>query len=152
MAGARDVKEVEEVKEVKDRNRVGPVKNYADLLIYKQVYRLTLRVSAFSKTMPREEQFELGRQLRRSSRSVGANIVEGWTKRVSPAEFKRHLVIAAGEVAEYGGIAGCGIFKARIYDSQSLEGVEKTVGLGVLILYLLYFIYLLYLTYERSCK
>ena len=50
--------------------------------------------------MPREEQFELGRQLRRSSRSAGANIVEGWAKRVSPAEFKRHLMIAAGEVAE----------------------------------------------------
>jgi four helix bundle protein len=100
MAGARDVKEVQEVKEVKDRNKTGPVKNYTDLLVYKQAYRLTLRVSSFSKTMPREEQFELGRQLRRSSRSVGANIVEGWTKRVSPAEFKRHLVIAAGELAE----------------------------------------------------
>jgi four helix bundle protein len=97
MAGAKDVKEVEEVK---DRNRNGPVKNYTDLLVYQQAYRLTLRVSTFSKTMPREEQFELGRQLRRSSRSVGANIVEGWTKRVSAAEFKRHLVIAAGEVAE----------------------------------------------------
>jgi len=101
MAGGREVKEVEEVKEVKDRNsRNGPVKNYTDLLVYKQAYRLTLRVSVFSKTMPREEQFELGRQLRRSSRSVPANIVEGWTKRVSPAEFKRHLVIAADEVAE----------------------------------------------------
>jgi four helix bundle protein len=100
MAGARDVKEVEEVKEVKDRNGAGPLKNYTDLLVYKQAYRLTLRVSTFSKTMPREEQFELGRQLRRCSRSVGANIVEGWTKRVSPAEFERHLVIAAGEAAE----------------------------------------------------
>jgi four helix bundle protein len=100
MAVRSELKEVEEVKEVKDRNRTGPVKNYSDLLVYKQAYRLTLRVSAFSKTMPREEQFELGRQVRRSSRSVGANIVEGWTKRVSPAEFKRHLVIAAGEVAE----------------------------------------------------
>jgi four helix bundle protein len=97
MATSRDVKEV---KEVKDRNGNGPVRNYTDLLVYKQVYRLTLRVSVFSKTMPREEPFELGRQLRRSSRSVGANIVEGWSKRVSPAEFKRHLVIAAGEVAE----------------------------------------------------
>jgi len=100
MAGRSEVKEVEEVKEVKDRNKTGPVKNYSDLLVYRQAYRLTLRVSAFSKTMPREEQFELGRQVRRSSRSVGANIVEGWTKLVSPAEFKRHLVIAAGEVAE----------------------------------------------------
>ncbi len=100
MAATTDVKEVEEVKEVKVRSRKIPVKNYTDLLVYKQVYRLTLRVSAFSKTMPREEQFEPGRQLRRCSRSIGANIVEGWTKRVSPAEFKRHLVIAAGEVAE----------------------------------------------------
>jgi hypothetical protein len=110
MAVRSELKKVEEAKEVKDWNRTGPVKNYSDLLVYKQAYRLTLRVSAFSKTMPREEQFELGRQVRRSSRSVAANIVEGWTKRVSPAEFKRHLVIAAGEVAEtkYLVGAGCG--------------------------------------------
>lgn len=104
MANGKEVKEVEEVEEVeeaKDQNsRNGPVRNYTDLLVYKQAYRLTLRVSALSKTMPREEQFELGRQLRRSSRSVPANVVEGWAKRVSAAEFKRHLVIAAGEVAE----------------------------------------------------
>lgn len=101
MAGAGEVKEVEEVKEVKERNsRSGPVKTYSDLLVYRQAYRLTRRVSTFSRTMPREEQFELGRQLRRSSRSVGANIVEGRTKRVSPAEFKRHLISAAGEVTE----------------------------------------------------
>ena len=42
----------------------------------------------------------MGRQIRRSARSVPANIVEGWTKRNSTAEFKRHLLIAAGEVAE----------------------------------------------------
>ena len=92
---------MEGVKEAKDRTaRSGPVRNYKDLLVYGQAYRLARRVSTFSKTMPREEQFELGRQLRRSSRSVGANVVEGWTKRVSTAEFKRHLVIAAGEAAE----------------------------------------------------
>lgn len=67
MVERGEVQEVEEVKEVKDRSRTGPVKNYSDLLVYKQAYRLTLRVSAFSKTMPRQEQFELGRQLRRSS-------------------------------------------------------------------------------------
>jgi four helix bundle protein len=98
MASANDVKEVEEVKD--QNRRSGPVKNYTDLLVYKQAYRLTLQVSTFSRSLPREEQFELGRQLRRSSRSVPANVVEGWTKRVSPAEFKRHFVIAAGEVAE----------------------------------------------------
>jgi four helix bundle protein len=104
MAGRSEVKEVEEVeevKEVKDRAlRSGPVKNYTDLIVYKQAYRLALDVSKFTKRLPREEQFELGRQLRRSARSVPANVVEGWAKRLSPAEFKRHLVIAAGEVAE----------------------------------------------------
>lgn len=59
-----------------------------------------MEVSKLTKRFPREEQFELGRQLRRSARSVPANVVEGWTKRNSAAEFKRHLLIAAGEVAE----------------------------------------------------
>ena len=99
MASGWEVKEVEEVKEAKERSSCnGPVKNYTDLLVYRQAYRLTLRVSTFSRTMPRDEQFELCRQLRRSPRSRAANIVEGWAKRLSPAEFKRHLVIAAGEV------------------------------------------------------
>jgi len=98
MPGFGEVKEVKEANEVKDRNpRYGPVKNYTDLLVYKQSYRLALDVSKFTKTLPREEQFELGRQLRRCARSVPANITEGWTKRNSPAEFKRHLLIAAGE-------------------------------------------------------
>jgi len=97
----KEVKEVEEADEVKDRSgRLGPVRNYNDLLVYKQAYRLAIHVSKFTKTLPREEQFELGRQLRRCARSVPANIVEGWTKRNSAADFKRHLLIAAGEAAE----------------------------------------------------
>jgi four helix bundle protein len=98
MKKINEVKEVEEVKET--AARVGPVKKHGDLLVYKQACRLALEVSKLTKRFPREEQFELGRQLRRSARSVPANVVEGWTKRNSAAEFKRHLLIAAGEVAE----------------------------------------------------
>jgi len=101
MPSGEEIKEVKEVNEVKDRNlRSGPVKNYTDLLVYKQAYRWALDISKFTKMLPREEQFELGRQLRRCARSVPANLVEGWAKRNSPAEFKRHLLIAAGETAE----------------------------------------------------
>jgi four helix bundle protein len=53
-----------------------------------------------SKGFPKQEQYELGRQIRRCSRSVAANIVEGWAKRESAAEFKRHLQIATGECEE----------------------------------------------------
>jgi four helix bundle protein len=42
----------------------------------------------------------MARQIRNCSRSVAANIVEGWAKRNSAAEFKRHLIIAIGECAE----------------------------------------------------
>jgi four helix bundle protein len=70
------------------------------LLVYQQAYRLTLEVSKLSRGLPRHEQFELGRQIRASSRSVAANIVEGWAKRQSAAEFKRHLQIAIGECEE----------------------------------------------------
>ncbi len=97
----KEVEEVKEVKEVKDRRPcIGPVKNYTDLLVYRQAYRLALQISTFTTTLPREEQFELGRQPRRCARSAAANVVEGWTKRNSAADFKRHLVIAAGQAAE----------------------------------------------------
>jgi four helix bundle protein len=89
------------VEELKEKpGRAGPVRTYADLLVYRQAYRLALDVSKMTRSFPRQEQYELGRQIRRSSRSVAANIVEGWAKRTSAAEFKRHLVIANGEAAE----------------------------------------------------
>jgi len=92
---------VEEVKEVEEKSgRRGPVRIYTDLLVYKQAYRLALEVSGLTRQFPRAEQYELGRQIRRSSRSIPANIAEGWAKRSSAAEFKRHLVIASGEAAE----------------------------------------------------
>jgi four helix bundle protein len=80
--------------------RAGVVRTYSDLLVYQQAYRLALEASNLTKGFPRPEQFEMGRQLRNCSRSVAANIVEGWAKRNSAAEFKRHLMIAIGECAE----------------------------------------------------
>jgi four helix bundle protein len=101
MPDRDEVKDVEDVKEVKERTaRAGPVRNYTDLIVYRQAYRLALDVSRMTRTFPRQEQYELGRQIRNSSRSVAANIVEGWAKRNSSAEFKRHLIIANGEAAE----------------------------------------------------
>ena len=95
---AEEVSEVKEVKEMADR--AGVVRTYSDLLVYKRAYRLALDVSKITKGFPKQEQFELRRQIRNCSRSVAANIVEGWAKRNSAAEFKRHLIIAIGECAE----------------------------------------------------
>lgn len=100
MREVQEVRDGNEAQEAEEKPRVGPIKRCADLLVYRQSYQLALQVSQLTKNLPREERFELGRQLRRSARSVPANVVEGWTKRTSAADFKRHLVIAAGEAAE----------------------------------------------------
>jgi four helix bundle protein len=92
------MKEVKESKETAPR--AGVVRTYSDLLVYRQAYRLALDVSRLTKEFPREEQFEMARQIRNCSRSVAANIVEGWAKRNSAAEFNRHLIIAIDECAE----------------------------------------------------
>jgi four helix bundle protein len=97
----KEAKEAKEAEEAKDRpERAGVVRTYSDLLVYRQAYRLALDISKVTKEFPRREQFEIGRQIRNCSRSVAANIVEGWAKRNSAAEFKRHLIIAIGECAE----------------------------------------------------
>jgi len=81
-------------------DRAGVVRTYSDLLVYTQAYRLELDVSKVTKGFPKQEQFELRRRIRNCSGSVAANIVEGWAKRNSAAEFKRHLIISIGECAE----------------------------------------------------
>jgi len=122
------------VKEVKEQNRrIGQVKRYTDLLVYRQSYRLALEVSKFTRALPREEQFELGRQLRRCARSVPANVVEGWTKRSSTADFKRHLVIAAGESAECGFWIGLAVDDGLVPKSAAEPILSEYGKLGFMI-------------------
>src|SRR5713101_9098393 len=77
-----------------------PIKTYKDLDVFQLSYQLALKISKVARSFPGPEQFELARQLRRAARSIPANIVEGWAKRSSPAEFKRYLQIAIGSCDE----------------------------------------------------
>jgi four helix bundle protein len=53
-----------------------------------------------TKTFPMEEKYSLTDQIRRSSRSIAANIAEAWKKRIYPEMFVSKLVDAAGEAGE----------------------------------------------------
>jgi len=53
-----------------------------------------------TKRWPREEKYALIDQIRRSSRSIGANIAEAWAKRRYPAHFVSKLTDADGELQE----------------------------------------------------
>ena len=75
--------------------------SFEDLEVFQRAYRLSLEVHRASLTFPKVEQSALGDQVRRASKSVCANIAEGFGKQLhSKAEFKRFLRIAMGSADE----------------------------------------------------
>lgn len=78
----------------------GVIRSYKDLKVYELSYAIAMRVFKATKQFPKEELYSLTDQVRRSSRSVTANIVEGWAKRHYESVFKRHLLDAIGSCDE----------------------------------------------------
>ena len=76
------------------------MKSYRDLQIYQLAKSLAIRVHKMSMNLPKHELYEEGSQIRRSSKSVGANIVEGYVKRNYKSDFLRSIIIAWGECDE----------------------------------------------------
>ena len=58
-----------------------------DLDVYKLAYKLATEIFKISKSFPKEETYALTDQIRRSSRSVCANLREAWAKRRYEAHF-----------------------------------------------------------------
>jgi four helix bundle protein len=67
---------------------------YRELEIYQLAHTLGVDTHHFSLCLPRFELYETGSQLRRCSKSVSANIVEGFCRRRYKADFTRYLVFA----------------------------------------------------------
>jgi len=76
------------------------INSFQDLRVYHEACALDLAIFNATKSFPREEMFSLTDQVRRSSRSVGANISEAWAKRRYPAHFVSKLTCADGELQE----------------------------------------------------
>ena len=77
------------------------VRSFEDLEVFKRAYRVSLAVHRRSLKLPKIEQYALGDQVRRASKSVCANIAEGFGKqRQSAAEFKRFIMMAMGSADE----------------------------------------------------
>ena len=68
--------------------------SYRDLEIYKSAFDLAVRVHIVSLTLPNFELYEQGSQIRRSSKSVKDQIVEGYGRRRYKADFIKFLVYA----------------------------------------------------------
>jgi len=69
-------------------------KSYRDIDIYKLAHELGVTLHKFSLKLPKHELYETGSQLRRASKSISSNIVEGYGRRRYKAEFIRFLIFA----------------------------------------------------------
>ena len=77
-----------------------PIKTFLDLEIYNLSRQLAKEIFQLTLQFPAEEKYSLTDQIRRSSRSIKANIAEGWGKRIYINNFKRHLVDSNGSLEE----------------------------------------------------
>jgi len=73
---------------------------YERLDVYQKSYQLALDIHRMSLLFPKLEQYELASQLRRSSKSIPGNIVEGMGKQDTPADVRRFIKIALGSCDE----------------------------------------------------
>ena len=76
------------------------IKTHRDLDVYQVSFDIAMQIFQKSKSFPLEERYSLTDQVRRSSRSVCANLAEAWRKRRYEASFVSKLSDAEAEAAE----------------------------------------------------
>ena len=75
------------------------IRDHRELEVYKLAFKCAMEIFEISKSFPKEEIYSLTDQVRRSSRSVCANIGEAFRKRRYPKSFIAKLVDSEGESA-----------------------------------------------------
>ncbi len=76
------------------------IQRHTELDVYRKAFDAAMRIFDLSKQFPKEETYSLTDQVRRSSRSVCANIAEAWRKRRYEAAFVARLSDSETEAAE----------------------------------------------------
>ena len=73
---------------------------FKDLMAYKKAFQLACDIFNVSLKFPKEEKYSLTDQIRRSSRSVCANLAEAYRKRDYPKHYLLKLTDCQGENSE----------------------------------------------------
>lgn len=79
---------------------MGNIRSYKELRVYQAAMDAAMRIFELTKTFPAEERYSMVDQMRRSSRSVCANIAEAWRKRRYQAHFVSKLSDSESEAEE----------------------------------------------------
>lgn len=107
---------------------MGQINSFRDLIVYQKAYKLAMEIFEITKTFPKEERYSLTDQIRRSSRSVTANITESWAKKIYIKVFINKLSDSLGEEYETEGwldySKDCGYIDKEIY-SKIMLGYDE---------------------------
>lgn len=76
------------------------IRKHTDLDVYHRAFAAAMQIFGATKAFPADERYSLTDQIRRSSRSVCANVAEAWRKRRYEAAFVSKLSDAESEAAE----------------------------------------------------
>jgi four helix bundle protein len=115
------------------------IKSATELDVYKMAFDVAMDVLHLSRGWPKEERYSLTDQIRRSSRSVCANLREAWAKRRYPSHFVSKLTDADAENAETGTwldfARACGYLEESLYAELSERNAHVGRMLGTMILH-----------------
>ena len=110
------------------------LRGHRDLRVFQLAYQVAMEVFRASKSFPADERYSLTDQIRRSSRSVAANIAEGFRKRRYEASFINKLTDSDAEATEtqvwLDFARDCGYIDTQLRDSLpgKLEEVGRMLG------------------------
>ncbi|WP_066631461.1 four helix bundle protein [Labilibacter marinus] len=110
---------------------------FRDLLAYKKSFNLAMKIFEITKQFPSDEKYSLTDQIRRSSRSVSANIGEAYRKRKYPKHFISKLTDCDSENTEtqvwLDFALSCKYINRQLYDELKLQSEE----VGKLLFYMI---------------
>jgi four helix bundle protein len=113
------------------------IRSFRELRVYQEAFDLQQEIFKISKKWPVEERYALTGQVRRSSRSIGANISESWAKRSYPAHFTSKLTDADGELQEtshwIATALACEYLTEGLHSNLQIQIQEIGRGLGKMI-------------------
>jgi len=113
--------------------------DFKELIVYKKSFSLAMEVYEISKSFPKEEKYSLTDQIRRSSRSVCANIAEAYRKRIYVKHFVSKLTDADAENSEtlvwLDFAYACGYLLKDRHEKMTVDAIEVGKLLNYMILH-----------------
>ncbi len=104
--------------------------SFRDLIVYMKSRQVQQKIFKLTRSFPKDETFSLSDQIRRSSRSIGANLAEAWAKRRYEKHFISKLTDSDGEQMETQHWIETALDCGYIDQNKSSELIGKCLEIG----------------------